>query len=155
HVHVWLGSCEEAEEKGETHVRRFIGSTLVALGAWGGGAVATPLAGQASLPASHERSHAIRFGFLATLRAHWQIESSEVGYVWRPSHGLAAIGLAARGGTFVNESMMFGGRRGLVGAVALSARTAMKSIAQFGADENGTGIGFDLTLEISGYAASA
>jgi hypothetical protein len=114
--------------------------TLLALGAW--------------CPTLVAQGKALGFGFVATLGANWQIESGEMGYVWRPSHGLAAIGLAGRVGTFVNESMMFGGRRGVVFATTLSARTPMKSIAQFGADEHGTGIGFDLTFEVSGYAAT-
>jgi len=75
--------------------------------------------------------------------------------VRRPSRGLAAIGLAARVGTFINESTMLGGTQGIVFAATLSARTHMKSIAQFGPDEHGTGIGFDLTFELSGYAAAS
>src|SRR5882672_9195019 len=86
----------------------------------------------------------------ATLGANWQIESAEIGYVRRPSRGFAALGLAARVGTFMNESTMLGGNQGVVFAATLSARTHMKSIAQFGADEHGTGIGFDLTFELSG-----
>jgi len=49
---------------------------------------------------------------------------------------------------------MLGGQKGAVFAATLSARTRMKSIAQFGADEHGTGIGFDLTFELSGYTAA-
>ena len=98
--------------------------------------------------------HAIGFGLVATLGANWQIESAEIGYVRRPSRGLAAIGLAGRLGTFVNESAMLGGNQGFVFAATLSARTHMKSIAQLGAEEPGTGIGFDLTFELSGYAAA-
>jgi len=55
----------------------------------------------------------------------------------------------------MNESTMLGGNQGVVFAATLSARTHMKSIAQFGADEHGTGIGFDLTFELSGYAAAS
>ncbi|HLQ60097.1 MAG TPA: hypothetical protein VK113_11325 [Gemmatimonadales bacterium] len=91
---------------------------------------------------------------MATLGANWQIESAEIGYVRRPSHGLAAIGLAGRVGTFINESTMLGGNQGIVFAAALSARTHMKSIAQLGAEEHGTGIGFDVTFELSGYTAA-
>ncbi|HEY3219509.1 MAG TPA: hypothetical protein VGJ80_02155 [Gemmatimonadales bacterium] len=91
---------------------------------------------------------------MATLGAYWQIEAAEIGYVRRPSRGLAAIGLSGRIGTFMNESTMLGGTRGVVFAATLSARTRMKSIAQFGAEEPGTGIGFDLTFELSGYTAA-
>jgi hypothetical protein len=101
------------------------------------------------------RRHAIGFGFVATLGANWQMESAEIGYVRRPSRGFAAIGVAARLGTFMNESSMLGSNKGAVIGATLSARTHMKSIAQFGADEHGTGLGFDLTFELSGYTAAS
>ena len=129
---------------------------LVALGA-----LSTTLAAQShttpsdSAQATKTTPHAIDFGFVATLGANWQIESAEIGYVRRPSHGFAALGVAARVGTFMNESAMLGGNQGIVFAATLSARTHMKSIAQFGADEHGTGIGFDLTFELSGYTAAS
>ena len=50
---------------------------------------------------------------------------------------------------------MLGGQKGIVLGAALSARTHMKSIAQFGADEHGTGLGFDVTFELSGYTAAS
>jgi len=92
---------------------------------------------------------------VATLGANWQVEAAEIGYVRRPSRGLAAVGLAARIGTFINESTMLGGQQGVVLGATLSARTHMKSIAQFGADERGTGLGFDVTFELSGYTAAS
>lgn len=91
---------------------------------------------------------------MATLGANWQIESLEFGYVHRPGHGLAALGLSGRIGTFVNESTMLGGNQGVVFAGTLSARTHMKTVAQLGAEEHGTGIGFDMTFELTGYAAA-
>ncbi len=124
------------------------------------GALSTRLAAQSataqpdSAQAIKARQNAIGFGFVATLGANWQIESVEIGYVRRPSRGFAALGVAARVGTFMNESSMMGGNKGVVFAATLSARTQMKSIAQFGADEHGTGIGFDLTFELSGYTAA-
>jgi hypothetical protein len=117
-------------------------------------ALSTTLAAQSDTAQSHKGPHAISFGFVATLGANWQIESAEIGYVHRPSRGLAAIGVAGRVGTFINESTMLGGSQGIVFAATLSARTHMKSIAQLGADEHGTGIGFDLTFELSGYTAA-
>lgn len=131
-------------------MRRSMIPMLIALGA-----LSTTLRAQSNAAqANTERGHAIDVGFVATLGANWQIESAEIGYVVRPSRGLAAIGLAGRVGTFLNESTMLGGSQGVVFAATLSARTQMKSIAQFGADENGTGVGFDLTFELSGYAAA-
>ena len=141
---------------GSTNVGRFIVAMLVAVGA-----LSPTLAAQSntvqsdSALAPKERPHAISFGFFATLGANWQIESAEIGYVRRPQHGFAALGVAARLGTFMNESTMLGGNKGFVFATTLSARTHMKSIAQFGQDEHGTGIGFDLTLELSGYMAAS
>lgn len=110
--------------------------------------------GQGRAVGQQRAPHAIGFGLVATLGANWQIESAEIGYVRRPARGFAAIGLAARLGTFVNESSMLGENRGFVVSGTLSARTQMKSIAQLGTDEHGTGIGFDLTFELTGYAAA-
>ena len=50
---------------------------------------------------------------------------------------------------------MVGGMRGFVTGATLSGRTRMKSIAQLGAEEHGTGIGFDVTFELSGYTAAS
>src|SRR5437867_4197814 len=98
-------------------VRRSIVPMLVVLGA-----LSTTLAAQSdTAQANRKRAHAIGFGFVATLGANWQIESAEIGYVRRPSRGLAAIGVAARLGTFINESTMLGGTRGIVFAATLSA----------------------------------
>jgi len=132
-------------------VRRTMGLMLVAVVAAG-----TALAAQTtSLPKPNKfRPHAIGFGILATLGTNWTMEMGEVGYVHRPKRGLAALGVAARGGTFIDEGAMLGGSQGVVFGAALSARTRMKSIATFGDEEPGTGIGFDLTLELSGYSAA-
>ncbi len=116
--------------------------------AWG--ALSTTLGAQSR----GNRAHAIGFGFVATVGDNWQIETAEIGYVRRPRRGLAAISLAGRVGTFINESMMVGGMRGFVAGATLSGRTRMKSIAQFGQDEHGTGIGLDVTMEVTGYRAS-
>src|SRR6266478_2456472 len=132
------------------NVRRSMVSMLALLGA-----LSTTLAAQSNAPqANTARPHAIGFGFVATLGANWQVESAELAYVWRPARGFAALGIAGRLGTFINESRMSGGSRGLVFAATLSARTQMKSVAQSGADEDGTGVGFDLTFELSGYTAA-
>ncbi|MFN2571291.1 MAG: hypothetical protein ABR537_06715 [Gemmatimonadales bacterium] len=100
------------------------------------------------------RPHALTFGFVATLGANWQMEGAEVGYVRRLEHGLAAISLSGRVGTFINESTMLGGTKGMVFGATVAGRTKMKSIAQFGEEEHGTGIGFDMTFEMTGYMAS-
>jgi hypothetical protein len=119
------------------------------------GAVARLAAQASSTPSNKPAPHAIAFGFVASLGANWQMETAEIGYMRRPARGLAAIGVSARIGTFMNESSMLGGSQGVVFAGTLSARTHQKSIAQLGSEEKGTGIGFDLTLELSGYAAAS
>jgi len=133
-------------------VRRIMGLMLVAVVAAG-----TTLAAQetSTLQKPNKfRPHAIGFGVVATLGTNWTMEMGEVGYVHRPKHGLAALGIAARGGTFIDEGAMLGGTRGVVFGATLSARTRMKSIATLGDEDPGTGIGFDLTLEVSGYTAA-
>lgn len=126
-------------------MRRSMASMLVA---WV--ALSTTLAAQSN----KARPHAIGFGFVATLGDHWQMQGVEIGYARRLQRGLAAVSLSGRVGTFINESTMLGGTKGAVVGATLAARTPMKSIAQFGADEHGTGLGFDLTIEVTGYTAS-
>ena len=136
-------------------MRRSIVPILVALGALSTTLAAQSNTAQSNSAQSPKGPHAIGFGFVATLGANWQMEAAEIGYVRRPSRGLAAIGFAGRVGTFMNESSMLGGNKGVVFGATLSARTHMKSIAQLGAEEHGTGIGFDLTFELSGYTAAS
>lgn len=100
------------------------------------------------------RPHAIGFGFFATLGSNWQLEGVEVGYVRRMERGLAAISFSGRIGTFINESAMIGGTQGIAFGGTIAGRTRMKSIAQFGEEEHGSAIGFDMTLELSGYTSS-
>jgi hypothetical protein len=68
--------------------------------------------------------------------------------------GLAAISVSGRIGTFINESVMIGGTQGIGFGATIAGRTRMKSIAQFGEEEHGTAIGFDMTLELTGYTTS-
>jgi hypothetical protein len=140
-------------------VHRSVITMLVVLG---GGALVTPLSAQSvngpaqpsTQPTDKLRTHAIGFGFFATLGAYWQMEGVEIGYVRRLPRGLAAVSVSSRVGTFINESAMLGGTRGIGLGVTLAGRTRMKSIAQFGAEERGTGIGFDVTFEVTGYTAA-
>lgn len=135
-------------------MQRSMIAMLVALGAW-----STTLAAQSSgapqaPPSIKERRDAIGFGFVATLGANWQMEGFEIAYARRLRRGLAAVSVSSRIGTFINESSMLGGTQGVVFGLTLAGRTRMKSIAQFGMDEHGTGIGFDVTFEVTGYTAS-
>ena len=139
-------------------MRRFIGFMLALTAVSSLGAQTTAPEPSTTPPSSpippKPRSHAIGVGLVASLGANWQMEAAEVGYVRRPSRGLAAIGLAGRLGTFVDESAMVGANKGVVFGATLSARTQMKRLAQLGAEEPGTGIGLDLTFELSGYTAA-
>ena len=126
-------------------MHRFIAVLLL-----GCGAAAPTLAAQAQ----STRSNAVGFGYVATLGDGWEIESVEIGFARRPRHGFAALSVGARVGAFVNEKTMLGGTGGAVVAATLSARTKMNAIAEFGTEEHGTGLGFDVTFELSGYAAS-
>jgi hypothetical protein len=131
-------------------VRRFIILLFAAFGAVAGTASAQARDSVKSVPSSH----AISFGYFATLGSNWQIEAAEVGYVHRLAHGFAAYSIGTRLGMFVDESTVLGGSRGLVFATTVSTRTRMRQIAQLGEDEHGTAIGLDVTLEASGYVAS-
>lgn len=131
--------------------RSYVVPLVVALGA-----LSPTLAAQTAKDDSSSKvpsQHAIGFGYFATLGSYWQIEAAEVGYVRRMSHGLAAVSFSGRLGTFMDETAVVAGTRGIVFAPTLAARTRMKRIAQLGEDEHSTGIGLDLTFEASAYFA--
>jgi hypothetical protein len=124
--------------------------TLVDL-PWG-----TTLALQSPDSVSRDSSnHAIAFGYFATLGANWQIEAVEIGYVRHPNRGPAALAIAGRLGTFMEESAVMSASRGAVFAVTVSVRTHMRQISELGNEERPIPIGLDLTLEATGYLASS
>jgi hypothetical protein len=118
--------------------------------AWG--ALSTPLHAQGE---PRRGSNAIGFGFAATLGTGWQIEGAEVAYVKRRASGMfRALSFGARVGTFIDEGAILGGNRGIVFAPTLGVRTSSATIAEFGDELNPTAIGFDVTVELSGYLTS-
>ena len=129
-------------------MRRSTVSMLVLLGA-----LSTPLAGQtAPEPAPEAGGAAIGVGFAATLGGGWQIEGAEVGYVRRATHGLVhALSAGARLGSYVDEGAVIGGNRGFVFAPTLAARSGRIIMAELGDEHNLTTIGFDVTVEATGY----
>ena len=107
------------------------------------GALSTPLAAQRG---------AIGAGFAATLGGGWQIESGEIGYVHRMAGGpVGALSAGVRVGAFIDEGAILGGSRGFVFAGTLAARTARLTLAEMGDEQNLTAIGFDVTMEATGY----
>jgi len=133
-------------------VRRSTASMLVVLAT-----LSTPLAAQtdsarATAPEPARGKSAIGVGFAATLGNSWQIESAEIGYVRRSSHGLiGAVSVGGRFGAFIDEGAILGGNRGFVFATTLAARTARVGLAELGDEMNLTSIGFDVTVEATGY----
>ena len=120
-------------------MRRSMATMLVVLGA-----LSTRLGAQSS--------GAIGVGFAATLGSGWQIESGEIGYVRRSTHGLVrAVSVGARLGSFIDEGAFIGGNRGFVFATTLAARSPRLMLAELGDENNLTQIGFDLTVEATGY----
>jgi hypothetical protein len=100
--------------------------------------------------------NAIGFGFAATLGSGWQIEGGDISYVHRYRGGtIGAFSIGARIGTFIDEAAILGGSRGIVFAPTLALRSSSASLAQLGDEQSGTTIGFDVTLEASGYVASS
>ena len=135
-------------------MRRSTATMLVVLAT-----LSTPLAAQtdsaratAPPPEPPRGKSAIGVGFAATLGSSWQIESGEIGYVRRTSHGLVgAWSIGARVGSFTDEGAIIGGNRGFVFAPTLALRTAKLGLAELGDEQNFTSIGFDVTLEATGY----
>lgn len=109
------------------------------------GALSTPLAAQAG---------AIGVGFAATLGSGWQIESGEIGYVHRMAGPVRALSVGARLGAFIDEGAILGGNRGFVFAGTLGARSGRIMLAELGDEQNLTAIGFDVSIEATGYLTS-
>jgi hypothetical protein len=121
-------------------------------------ALSTPLLAQITetISAPPPARSAIGFGFAATLGPSWQIEAGEIGYVRKFGGGLlGALSIGARIGTFIDEAQIVGGTRGILFAGTLAARTGTVSVAQIGDEMAATNIGFDITVEASGYAGSS
>jgi len=119
------------------------------------GPCATLLAAQSPDSVSRDSTkRGIGFGYFATLGGNWQIEALEIGYVRHPERGPAALAIAARLGTFMQESAVVSAQRGAVFALAVSARTHMYQISELGSEERHLPIGLDLTLEATGYFAA-
>ena len=108
-------------------------------------ALSTPLAAQTALG----------LGFVATLGGGWQIEGADVG-LSRPVRAgpLRFLGVGARLAGFVDEGAIFGGTRGFISGLTLSARTARATLAELGDPTNVTTFGVDLTIEATGYLAA-
>jgi hypothetical protein len=117
------------------------------------GALSTPLAAQ--VPETARTGPVIGLGFAATLGGGWQIEGGEAGLVRRFGRGpIGALTAGVRIGSFVDEGAIIGGTRGFVSAATLGLRTARTTLAEMGDEHNLTAIGFDVTLEASGYLTS-
>ncbi len=110
-----------------------------------GALLSTPLASQSWLS----------LGLAATLGGGWQIEGGDIGLTQHTKFGpFRGVGETLRLGSFVDEGAIIGGARGIVGGLALSARTGMLPIASMGSETNTSTLGADLTLEAAGTLGS-
>jgi hypothetical protein len=108
--------------------------------------LSTPLAAQGG---------ALTVGFAGTVGSGWQIEALDVGYARRVHAGpIAAVSLAARLGSFVDEGAIINGARGFIFGTSLAVRTPSAIIAELGADTSASRVALDFTLEATGYAGS-
>ncbi|MGH7701412.1 MAG: hypothetical protein ACREMJ_12945 [Gemmatimonadales bacterium] len=108
-------------------------------------ALSTPLAAQSSLAV----------GLAATVGDGWQLEGVDVALVRGVALGpLRRASLGVRVASFVDQRAFFSGSRGVVGGVAVAARTATARIAELGHDPDVTQVGFDVTFEAAGYLAA-
>src|SRR5690242_2955381 len=108
--------------------------------------LSTPLAAQGG---------ALTVGFAGTVGTGWQIEALDVGYARRVHAGpIAAVSLAARLGSFVDEGAIINGARGFIFGTSLAVRTPSATIAELGADTSASRVGLDFSLEATGYAGS-
>jgi len=97
----------------------------------------------------------ITLGLAYTVGNGWQVEGLDFG-IARAVHAgpIAALSLTGRVGSFIDEGAIIGGARGFVFGASLAARTPTATIAELGADTSASRIGFDLTLEGTGYVGS-
>lgn len=131
-------------------MRRSMATMLVVLGALSTKLVAQSVGGDSV--GRKGGGAAIGVGFAATLGSGWQLETGEIGYVRRMTHGpVRALSLGARLGSFIDEGAIIGGGRGFVFATTLAARSGRLMLAELGDENNLTQIGFDVTLEATGY----
>jgi hypothetical protein len=108
--------------------------------------LSTPLAAQGG---------ALTVGFAGTVGTGWQIEALDVGYARRVHAGpIAAVSLAARLGSFVDEGAIINGARGFIFGTSLAVRTPSAIIAELGADTSASRVALDFTLEATGYTGS-
>lgn len=113
-------------------------------------ALSTPLSAQAGA-----RSGAWTGGPAFTVGGGWQVEGLDIGYARAVRAGpLAVASLTARLGSFIDENQIVGGARGFVFGLTLGARTPTAHVAQFGADSSASMLGFNATLEATGYAGA-
>jgi hypothetical protein len=133
-------------------VRRSMATMLVTLGA-----LSTPLAAQEpgeTVPIDR-RGGAFGIGLAATIGSQWQMEGAEIGYVWQRGNGMiGAITAGARLGAFVDEGAILGGTRGFVFGASFGVRSGVAKFAEIGDDLNLTSLGFDITLEGTGYVGA-
>jgi hypothetical protein len=94
-------------------------------------------------------------GFAATLGSGWQLQGADVGIVRPlrvgPVRSWSAVGRVA---SFIDQGAFFGGQRGVVGGLALGARSRSVMVAELGNDPDVTPIAFDVTFEAAGYLAA-
>jgi len=94
-------------------------------------------------------------GLAATLGGGWQIEGGDFGFTRRIRGGpLQFVAAAVRVGSFIDEGAIIGGARGIVGALAVSARTGAVTLAEIGSEDDVTRVGLDLTFEAAGWVGS-
>jgi hypothetical protein len=109
------------------------------------GSLSTPLASQS----------AFSLGFASTLGNHWQLTGGEFGLLSHIGAGpLQYAGASLRLGWFADQAAIFGGTRGFLAALSLALRTGTIGGFEVGDESNPTVVGFDLTLEGSGYLAA-
>jgi len=110
-------------------------------------ALSTPLAAQSS--------GGWATGLVWTLGSGWQLEGVDF-RILRP----AALGpfeeysAGLRAGAFFDEGQILGNARGFLGAVILAMRTKTVTLGEVGTEVDVSRIGFDLSVEVAGYAAA-
>jgi hypothetical protein len=100
-------------------------------------------------------AQSVSLGFAGTLGPGWQIEGVDVAYMQRMHAGpLRFLTAGVRGGSFIDETAIVGGARGIVAGLVAGVRTGLARLADVGNENNPSPLGADLTIEVSGYLGS-
>ena len=113
----------------------------------------TVMAAAAGGSASAQR--AFTAGMAATVGDGWQMQGADVGLVLPFGIGpVRTFSVVGRLASFIDQGGFFANQRGIMGGLALAARSRGLRIAELGNEPDVTWVTLDFTFEVAGYMAA-